>query len=62
MGVKSNTLVPQTQQFLVEVEIIDPDSAIVPGTMAQVKIHCRNETCASWVWRTVNNLFDLGLI
>ena len=61
-GVKSNTLVPQTQQFLVEVEIIDPDSAIVPGVMAQVKIHCRKETCARWLWRSVNNLFDLGLI
>ncbi len=61
-GVKSNTLVPQTQHFLVEVEIIDPDAAIVPGVMAQVKVHCRNETCAKWLWRTVNNLFDLGLI
>jgi putative peptide zinc metalloprotease protein len=61
-GVKSNTLVPQTQHFLVEVEIIDPDPAIVPGVMAQVKVHCKNETCAKWLWRTVNNLFDLGLI
>jgi putative peptide zinc metalloprotease protein len=61
-GVKSNTLVPQTQHFLVEIEILDPDAAIAPGTMAQVKVHCRPETCAKWVWRTVNNLFDLGLI
>jgi multidrug efflux pump subunit AcrA (membrane-fusion protein) len=61
-GVKSNTLVPQTQHFLVEVEIIDPDAAIVPGVLAQVKVHCKNETCATWLWRTVNNLFDLGLI
>ncbi len=61
-GVKSNTLVPQTQHYLVDVEIIDPDSAIMPGSMAQVKIHCRNETCARWLWRTVNNLFDLGLM
>ena len=38
-------LVPTTQYYLVNVEIIDPDDAIAPGNMAQVKIICQPETC-----------------
>jgi hypothetical protein len=55
-------LVPQTQHYLVFVDLNNPDSAITPGNMAQVKIHCRSETCLHWLWRKVNNMFDLGLI
>ena len=38
------------------------DHPIRPGTMAQVKIHCRWRTCAWWLWWTINSTFDLGLI
>ncbi len=55
-------LIPSTQQYLVYVEIVDPDEAIMPGQMAQVKIHCQSETCLHWLWRTINNTFDLGLM
>ena len=61
-GVKSQTLVPQTQYYLVYVEIQDPNRSISPGSMAQVKIHCKAETVAHWLWRKINDLFDLGLI
>jgi putative peptide zinc metalloprotease protein len=61
-GVRSNSLVPQTQHYLIYVDIVDPDAAIMPGSMAQVKVSCKNETCAHWLWRTVNGLFDLGII
>jgi len=44
------------------VEIIDPDGAIAPGSLAQVKIYCQPETCLRWLWRKVNDAFDLGLI
>jgi putative peptide zinc metalloprotease protein len=57
-----NELVPQSQQFLVVVEIDDPDRAVTPGTLAKVKIHCRWRTAAWWTWRKINSLFDLGLI
>jgi len=30
--------------------------------MAQVKVHCKPETCARWLWRKINDVFDLGLI
>jgi putative peptide zinc metalloprotease protein len=55
-------LIPQTQYYLVYVDLVAPDGAITPGSMAQVKIHCRSETCLQWLWRKVNTTFDLGLI
>jgi putative peptide zinc metalloprotease protein len=57
-----NSLIPATQHYLVYVDIIDADEAIVPGQAAQVKIHCQPETCLHWLWRTLNNTFDLGLM
>jgi putative peptide zinc metalloprotease protein len=61
-GGPPNVLIPQTQHYLVYIDIEDPDDGITPGAMAQVKIHCRPETCLHWLWRTLNNTFDLGLI
>jgi putative peptide zinc metalloprotease protein len=57
-----NRLVPQSQVYLIYVEIVNPDGAIVPGSRAQVKISCKPETAARWAWRTINNLFDLSLL
>jgi putative peptide zinc metalloprotease protein len=61
-GQKTQTLVPQTQHYLVYVDVENPDLAISPGSMAQVKVHCKPETVARWVWRKINALFDLGLM
>ena len=61
-GSQANALIPSTQQYLVYVEIVDPDDNILPGTMAQVKVYCQPETCLHWLWRTLNNTFDLGLM
>ncbi len=61
-GVRTQTLVPQTQQYLVYIDIVDPGKTISPGAHAQVKIHLKPETCASWLWRKINDLFDLGLM
>jgi putative peptide zinc metalloprotease protein len=58
----NDALVPQAQQYLVSVNFINPDRAIAPGAMAQVKIHCRWQTCAWWAWRKINDTFDLGLL
>lgn len=52
---------PQSQQYLVGIDLLDPDQAICPGTMAQVKIHCRWRSCAWWLWRTISSIFDLGI-
>jgi putative peptide zinc metalloprotease protein len=61
-GAPKGELIPATQQYLVYVDILEPDPSILPGTMAQVKIHCQPETCLRWLWRTLNSTFDLGLI
>jgi len=61
-GGNPNVMQPQSQQWLVGIDLIKPDSAICPGTMGQVKVHCRWRTGAWWVWRTISSTFDLGLI
>jgi putative peptide zinc metalloprotease protein len=52
---------PQGQVYLVGIDFEDPDRAIVPGSLGQVKIHCEYRSCAWWVWRTLSATFDLGL-
>lgn len=59
---QQDTAVPQTQYYLVAVDIIDPDGAICPGMLAQVKIHCPWRSAAWWAWRTLSSTFDLGLL
>jgi putative peptide zinc metalloprotease protein len=61
-GAPGGTLIPAMQQYLVYIDILDADEAMLPGTLAQVKIHCQPETCLHWLWRTLNNTFDLGLM
>jgi hypothetical protein len=61
-GSPNAPLVPQTQHYLVYIDLIDPDGAIAPGSLAQVKVYCAPETCLRWLWRKVNDAFDLGLI
>jgi putative peptide zinc metalloprotease protein len=57
-----NLNVPQSQQYLVSVDILQPDGSLVPGTIVKVKIHCRWQTGAWWCWRAISSAFDLGLI
>ena len=59
---KTGALIPQTQYYLVYVDLLDPDDAIAPGSMAQVKIHCKNETCLTWLWRKINTTLELRLM
>jgi putative peptide zinc metalloprotease protein len=59
---KSGGLIPQTQYFLVYVDIVNADDAMAPGTSAQVKISCKPETCLKWVWRTINTSLELRLM
>jgi putative peptide zinc metalloprotease protein len=57
---KPNTYVPQSQQYLVGIDLLDSDDAIWPGTLAQAKVHCRWRSCAWFCWRWFNSAFDLG--
>jgi putative peptide zinc metalloprotease protein len=60
-GAQEEGVAPQAQHYLVYVDILDPDDAILPGNMAQVKIRCRSETCLHWLWRTLHDTFDVAL-
>jgi len=55
-----NKLEPINQQYMLSIAIVNPDKAICPGSLGQVKINCRWQSAAWWVWRTVNDTFDLG--
>ena len=55
-------MVPQNQVYLVGVEILNPDAAIRPGQMAQVKIHNEYRSCAWFAWRFLSKTFDIGLL
>jgi putative peptide zinc metalloprotease protein len=53
---------PQAQVYLAHVHFVDPDGAVYPGSMAQVKIHCRWESFAWWTWRTICDVFEIRLL
>lgn len=57
-----NRLEPQSQVYLLGVDLVEPDGAIALGTMAQVKIHCEYRSVAWWLWRTISSTFDLPLL
>jgi putative peptide zinc metalloprotease protein len=61
-GQQPNYLQPQTQQYMVEIALSDPDRCIEPGTLAQVKINCEWRSCAWWVWRTISSTVDVRLV
>jgi putative peptide zinc metalloprotease protein len=51
---------PVSQQYLVYVELQNPDAAIRPGLIAQAKIHCKYRTLAWWAWHSISEAFNLG--
>jgi multidrug efflux pump subunit AcrA (membrane-fusion protein) len=55
-------LVPQTQQYLVSIELIDPAASIHPGVRAKVKVHCKKRSLGWYIWRSINDTFNLGLL
>jgi putative peptide zinc metalloprotease protein len=53
--------VPQSQEYLIGVDILDADQAIAPGTLASVKVSCHWRTAAWYVWQKFSSAFDLGM-
>ena len=58
---KPNSYVPQSQQYLIGIDILEPGTVVSPGTMAYVKVNCRWRTTAWWAWRAFSQAFDLGM-
>lgn len=61
-GASEDQLVPQAQQYLVSVELLEPSADLPPGVRAKVKIYCQKRTVAWWIWHKINDLFNLGLM
>lgn len=58
----NHTFVPENQQYLIAIDLLDQDPSFYPGARAQVKIHCRRRTAAYWLWRTMGLTFDIGFL
>jgi putative peptide zinc metalloprotease protein len=58
---KPDHYIPQSQVYLVGINIQDADRSVCPGTMANVKVHCKWHTCAWWAWRAFSKAFDIGM-
>ena len=52
---------PVAQVYLIEVDLLDPDGTIRPGTLVNATIHCRWRSTAWWVGRALATAMDLGL-
>lgn len=57
-----NVLRPVSQHYLVAVQFLGPDSAVVPGGLATVAIRGRWRTAADCLWRLLATSFDLGFL
>jgi putative peptide zinc metalloprotease protein len=60
-GTDPKVFVPLAQVYLVDVEITDPDSAMLLGQLGVVKIHTKWRSGAWWVGRALANALDIGL-
>jgi putative peptide zinc metalloprotease protein len=60
-GDNGQELIPVAPVYLVEVEVIDPDSSLRPGTLVQVKVYCKWRSAAWWVLRKLAEATDAGL-
>jgi putative peptide zinc metalloprotease protein len=60
-GEKGQEVSPLAQTYLVEVELLDPDSTVKPGAQVSAKVHCRWRSGAWWLGRAAAEALDIGL-
>jgi putative peptide zinc metalloprotease protein len=60
-GGDPNVYVPLAQVYLVDVEVADPDGAVLLGQLCTVKVHTKWRSGAWWVGRALANALDIGL-
>jgi putative peptide zinc metalloprotease protein len=60
-GENGQEVTPVAPTYLVEVELLDPDASIRPGTLVQVKVFCKWRSGAWWVMRKLAEATDVGL-
>ncbi|MFO0846989.1 MAG: hypothetical protein U0871_00310 [Gemmataceae bacterium] len=52
--------VPVSKTYLVDVELLDPDASVTPGSLVSVKVHCQWRTAAWWLGRKLAEALDIG--
>ena len=60
-GEGGQEVTPVAPTYLVEVELLDPDASIPPGTLVQVKVYCQWRSAGWWVLRKLAEATDVGL-
>ncbi len=60
-GENGQEVTPVAPTYLVEVEILDPDASVRPGTLVQVKVFCQWRSGGWWVLRKLAEATDVGL-
>jgi putative peptide zinc metalloprotease protein len=53
--------VPQSQQYLVLVDWLDPTRSVFPGTLVEVRVPCRWRSCGWWLKQTAAEMFAASL-
>ncbi len=59
-GETGQETIPVSQTYLVEIEILDPDSSMRPGTLVQVKVYCQWRSGFWWVRWKLSEALDIG--
>jgi putative peptide zinc metalloprotease protein len=60
-GADGQEVTPVAPTYLVEVEVLDPDASVRPGTLVSVKVFCQWRSGAWWVMRKLAEATDVGL-
>ncbi|MGL6094285.1 MAG: site-2 protease family protein, partial [Fimbriiglobus sp.] len=60
-GEGGQEVTPLAQTYIVEIEVLDPDSTVKPGALVATKIHCQWRSAAWWVGRKISEALDIGL-
>ena len=60
-GDEGREATPVAQIYLVDVELLDPDASVRPGTLVHVKVYCKWRSAGWWVKRKLAEALDIGL-
>jgi putative peptide zinc metalloprotease protein len=60
-GEQGQEVTPLAQTYLVDIELLDPDTTVKPGAQVTAKIHCRWRSVSWWIGRKIAEALDIGL-
>ena len=60
-GEGAQDVAPVAQTYLIEIELLDADATIRPGTLVNATVYCQWRSTAWWVGRALATAMDIGL-